>query len=92
MTIVLFSDDVGSQGQGMDPDIRIQELGPAILVPSQRTGKAEWQVSVPSLIFVISKILRHTFIYGVVFDFQLLEIFNLTKSGKRSKKCRFTSR
>ena len=29
MTIVLSSDEVGSQGQGTDPDIRMRELGPA---------------------------------------------------------------
>jgi hypothetical protein len=38
MTKVLSSDDAGSQGLGPDPDIRIQALGPAILVPSQTIG------------------------------------------------------
>lgn len=38
MTIVLSSDEVGSQGPGTAPDIRIQKFGPAILAASQTIG------------------------------------------------------
>lgn len=38
MTKVPSSDDAGSRGLGMNPNIQIQELGPANLVPSQTIG------------------------------------------------------